>query len=132
MEIDLGALHSAMGRRSPPPGLHHRATPLSQLGASATTSVPVSPAKAFLPPSRLARRTLRLSDRVRFVVLRFFVPLGAIVGLLSYLLAISLKDWPPAGQTLSANGLINQFQGEWWVSPNVTRAERFLLVVAHR
>ncbi|KAG0150324.1 hypothetical protein CROQUDRAFT_88119 [Cronartium quercuum f. sp. fusiforme G11] len=119
-----------MSRRSPPPGLHHRLTPQPQLSPQ-STFVPVSPSKAYYLPTRLVRRTHRLKDRVRYVVFKLLVPFGVVFGLITYLLALSHKEWPPAGETLTSNGLINQFQGEWWVSPNLTRAERFLLVVAH-
>ncbi|KNZ54117.1 hypothetical protein VP01_303g5 [Puccinia sorghi] len=81
--------------------------------------------KLFKPTARLASPTSRLAKALKYLM-------GAVllVSLGVYALVLVFKDWPPDGR-LGPDGFPDPLQGEWWVSPNLTRADRILLVVAH-
>ncbi|KAI7936882.1 hypothetical protein MJO28_015781 [Puccinia striiformis f. sp. tritici] len=64
-------------------------------------------------------------------VFRFIISTITLLSLSIYVIVLVLKDWPPNGTTLNPDGSINLFQGDWWVSPNLTRADRIMLVIAH-
>jgi len=82
--------------------------------------------KAFKPTT--ARPACPTSTLTR--ALKYLLGLVLLVSLGVYALVLVRKDWPPDGR-LGPDGAPDPLQGEWWVSPNLTRADRILLVVAH-
>ena len=86
--------------------------------------------KHGLRPPRRVESYLRISAVKR--VLRYLGSIAILSSLSVYAGVLLLrKDWPPDAQ-LSPHALVHLSQGAWWVSPNLTRAERIMLVVAHR
>ncbi|MBW0462863.1 hypothetical protein O181_002578 [Austropuccinia psidii MF-1] len=71
----------------------------------------------------------QIISRFKFSTLFYIFRYFALFSLLIYFIALKIKDWPP-----SSNNQIDSFdryQGEWWVSHNLTRSQRILVVVAH-
>ncbi|OAV93070.1 hypothetical protein PTTG_08280 [Puccinia triticina 1-1 BBBD Race 1] len=63
--------------------------------------------------------------------LKTLISTAVIASLSIYATALARRDWPPDGRLRNPDGSADSFQGEWWVSPNLTRADRIMLVVAH-
>lgn len=120
-----------IGRRSPPSGLHHRNQLHSQSNLQTHQSSPNPSTKSLHTPYKLIRRPRRLIHRFRNWFIKLIIISSFVLIILFYCLVISFQDWPPVGNKLTEEGYIDQFEGDWWVSPNITRSKRFLLVVAH-
>ncbi|EGG05093.1 uncharacterized protein MELLADRAFT_116860 [Melampsora larici-populina 98AG31] len=121
-----------IGRRSPPSGLHHRIQLQPQPNQQTQQTSTNQPTKPTHTPYKPIRRPTRLIHRF---TKNWFIKLIILSSLISislfYCLVISFKDWPPIGNKFTEEGFIDQFEGDWWVSPNITRSKRVLLVVAH-
>jgi hypothetical protein len=87
-----------------------------------------SPSRRTHPqPSR--RRNIGTVKRT----LQCLISMHIILSLLVYVVVVLVWKQEPSGPLDRPSiGPESAFDAEWWVSPNVTRAERILLVVAHR
>lgn len=71
----------------------------------------------------LPRRFL-LDRNKRLRWLKWSVVVVWVAAVVGYWRALQRLDWPPRSG--------DPDEGAWWVSPNVTKAQRIMLVVAHR